>query len=177
MVIDEEASARFAGRLSAFLYLLSGGMLLLALLVLPAPPRRIRKPLLGVAVVALVAAGVIGSCCRGTAGRRGPRCSCWSPTFVLIALNNAFDGIDGFRYAPFFFITFAWIGLTQRRVDLRRGRSRSRPRPYLIPLAAGRPVDVADRELRALRAARVRAARRSRRVGLGPAAPLTGVRA
>jgi diguanylate cyclase (GGDEF)-like protein/PAS domain S-box-containing protein len=37
------------------------------------------------------------------------------PTFLLIAVNNLAGGADGYRYATFFFVTFAWIGLTQRR--------------------------------------------------------------
>ena len=65
------------------------------------------------------------------------------PTFVLIGLNNDFAGGDGYRYAPFFFITFAWIGLTQRRwtsvvfVPLAAAA-------YLVPLARRRPVDAGD---------------------------------
>ena len=53
---------------------------------------------------------------------------------MLIAVNNYYGGVDGYRYAPFFFITFAWIGLTQRRstsvVFLPLAAA-----AYLIPLA------------------------------------------
>ncbi len=131
---DDGASARFAGRLSAQLYLLSGGMLLLAVLLLPAPPQSDRAALVGVAVLALVAGCII----RALPWHRWPaRASLLLlvPTFVLIGLNNAVEGVDGYRYAPFFFITFAWIGLTQRRwtsvavVPLAAAA-------YLIPLAA-----------------------------------------
>ncbi|MGZ4755785.1 MAG: putative bifunctional diguanylate cyclase/phosphodiesterase [Acidimicrobiia bacterium] len=132
-MIDDEASARFAGRLSAFLYLLSGGMLLLAAVVLPVPPRGDQEALIGVAALAFL----VGVIIKSLPWQRWPA---WTsllllpPTFVLIALNNAFEGADGFRYAPFFVITFAWIGLTQRRwtsvaiVPLAAAA-------YLIPLA------------------------------------------
>ncbi len=113
MIVDE-ASARFAGRLSALLYLLSGAMSLLAVVVLPVPPGGNGRALLGLSVVTLIAGGII-------AVLPWARWPVWTsllllvPTFVLIGMNNGFEGTDGFRYAPFFFITFAWIGLTQRR--------------------------------------------------------------
>jgi diguanylate cyclase (GGDEF)-like protein/PAS domain S-box-containing protein len=111
-VIDEEASARLAGRLSAYLYLLSGAMSLLAVLVLPVPPEANRGALIGLSVLVVVLGAVIWV----LPWRRWPR---WTslillvPTFVLIALNNGYSGSEGFRYSTFFFVTFAWIGLTQ----------------------------------------------------------------
>lgn len=132
-VTDDAGSARFAGQLSAYLYLLSGAMLLLAVFLLPVPPRGDRDALLVIALVALAAGGVIGA----LPWRRWPA---WTslllliPSFVLIALNNGFAGNDGYRYAPFFFITFAWIRLTQRR-----GTSLAvlpfAAAAYLVPLA------------------------------------------
>jgi diguanylate cyclase (GGDEF)-like protein/PAS domain S-box-containing protein len=112
--MEEAASARFAGRLSAVMYLLSGVMLVVAVLVLPSSPGADRTGLLVVAGVALVLGVII-------ARLPWDRWPLWTsllllfPTFLLIGLNNYFGGVDGFRYAPFFFITFAWIGLTQRR--------------------------------------------------------------
>jgi diguanylate cyclase (GGDEF)-like protein/PAS domain S-box-containing protein len=111
-VIDEKTSARFAGRLSAYLYLLSGAMLLLSVLVLPVPPGGDAGALLGVSAVALFSGAVIWL----LPWSRWPR---WTslllliPTFFLIALNNFYGGGEGFRYATFFFVAFAWIGLTQ----------------------------------------------------------------
>jgi diguanylate cyclase (GGDEF)-like protein/PAS domain S-box-containing protein len=113
-VIADAASARFAGRLSAYLYLLSGAVLLLVTFLLPLPPQGDRAALLGIALLALIAGAVIGVL-PWHRWPAGTSLLLLLPTFVLIALNNAFDGNDGFRYAPFFFITFAWIGLTQRR--------------------------------------------------------------
>jgi diguanylate cyclase (GGDEF)-like protein/PAS domain S-box-containing protein len=113
-VIDEMASARFAGRLSAYLYLLSGAMLLLAALVLPVPPGGDTGALLAIAAVAVAFGGLIWI----LPWQRWPQ---WTslllmlPTFVLIALNNYYGGNEGFRYATFFFVAFAWIGLTQRK--------------------------------------------------------------
>jgi diguanylate cyclase (GGDEF)-like protein/PAS domain S-box-containing protein len=114
MVIDEETSARFAGRLSAYLYLLSGAMLLLAVLVLPVPPGGDAGALFGVAVVGVGLGAVIWV----LPWSRWPQ---WTsllllaPTFLLIGLNNYYGGDEGFRYATFFFVAFAWIGLTQRK--------------------------------------------------------------
>jgi diguanylate cyclase (GGDEF)-like protein/PAS domain S-box-containing protein len=111
-VIDEETSARLAGRLSAYLYLLSGAMSLLAVLVLPVPPRGDRAALVGLSVLVIVLGAVIWV----LPWRRWPR---WTsllllvPTFLLMALNNGYGGSEGFRYSTFFFVTFAWIGLTQ----------------------------------------------------------------
>ncbi len=113
-MIDDEATARFAGRLSAYMYLLSGVMSLLAVLVLPVPPRADSAALIAVACVAIGSGVVIWMLPWG-------RWPAWTslfllpPTFLLIALNNAAEGSDGYRYATFFFVTFAWIGLTQRR--------------------------------------------------------------
>jgi len=113
-VIHDEASARFAGRLSAYLYLLSGVMSLLAVIALPVPPQGDRNALIGLACITLACGAVI----LLLPWARWPA---WTsllllpPTLVLIALNNMAEGNDGFRYATFFFVTFAWIGLTQRR--------------------------------------------------------------
>ena len=132
--MEEAASARFAGRLSAFMYLLSSGMLVLAELVLPNPPGADRTGLLAIAGAAFVVGLII-------AVLPWARWPLWTslllllPTFLLIGVNNYLAGVDGFRYAPFFFITFAWIGLTQPRwtsvafVPLAAAA-------YLIPLAA-----------------------------------------
>jgi diguanylate cyclase (GGDEF)-like protein/PAS domain S-box-containing protein len=133
-VIDEETSARFAGRLSAYLYLLSGAMLLLAVLVLPVPPGGDAGALFGISVFAVAFGAVIWA----LPWQRWPQ---WTslllvpPTFALIGLNNCWEGDDAFRYATFFFVAFAWIGLTQRKwtsvamVPLAAVA-------YLVPLAA-----------------------------------------
>ncbi len=113
-MIDEETSARFAGRLSAYLYLLSGAMLLLAVLVLPVPAGGDPGAMFGIAVVAVALGAVIWF----LPWSRWPQ---WTslflmvPTWVLIALNNYAGGNEGFRYATFFFVAFAWIGLSQRK--------------------------------------------------------------
>ena len=113
-VIDEQTSARFAGRLSAYLYLLSGAMLLLAVLVLPVPPGGDAGALFGIAAVAIG----FGALIRVLPWSRWPQWTSlllMAPTFFLIALNNYYGGNEGFRYATFFFVAFAWIGLTQRK--------------------------------------------------------------
>ena len=87
------------------------------------------------------------------------------PTFALIALYNIVGGDDGFRYAPFFFVTFGWIGLVHRR-----GTSAAvvplAAAAYLVPLALrGRVVGnrgVVDR----VRDACGRASRRGDRLGV-----------
>ena len=155
--MEEAASTRFAGRLSAFMYLLSSGMLVLAELVLPNPPGADRVGLLAIAGAAFVVGLII-------AVLPWARWPLWTsllllfPTFLLIGLNNYFAGVDGYRYAPFFFITFAWIGLTQPTVDV--GRVRPAGRGCVPdPAGRGRSVDPAHGQLGAVRAPRLRARR------------------
>jgi PAS domain S-box-containing protein len=48
------------------------------------------------------------------------------PTLAVIATYNYFADADGYRYAPFFFVSFAWVGLVHPR-----GKS-----VKIVPLAA-----------------------------------------
>ena len=111
--MHEDLSSRLAGRLSAVLYLLCGALLLVLVPLLPLAPGANRGALLVVAGVAVAMGCVIGS----LPWHRWPRsASLWlvPPTFTLIAVHNHFSAAEGYRYAPFFFVTFGWIGLCHR---------------------------------------------------------------
>jgi len=60
--------------------------------------------------------------------RRASTLALLPPTFVLIAVYNLAAGNDGFRYAPFFFITFGWIGLVHPRGTSAKALPSRRPR-------------------------------------------------
>jgi diguanylate cyclase (GGDEF)-like protein/PAS domain S-box-containing protein len=112
--MHEDPSSRFAGRLSAVLYLLCGTLLLVLVPSLPLAPGADRGALLVIAGVAVAMGCVVGILPWHRWSRAA---SLWliPPTFLLIAVHNHFAAADGYRYAPFFFITFGWIGLCHRR--------------------------------------------------------------
>ena len=107
-------NAAFGGRLSAVLYLLCGSLVAVAAPVVPLPGSANRLGLMAVAAVTLLSGVVIA---KLPWWRWGRATTLWlvPSTFALIALDNVVSGGDGFRYAPFFFVTFAWIGLVHRR--------------------------------------------------------------
>jgi diguanylate cyclase (GGDEF)-like protein/PAS domain S-box-containing protein len=132
--VEEGTSGRFGGQLSAVLFLLCGSLVAVAVPLVPSAPSANQGALLGIAGVTLATGAVIWL----LPWHRWPRASTLAllpPTFALITAYNFFAGVDGFRYAPFFFITFGWIGLVHPR-----GTS-AKVLPlaiaaYLIPLAA-----------------------------------------
>ena len=131
--MEATTTGRFGGELSAVLYALSGVLLIVAGPLVPAIPAADRSATFAVGVVALASSVVIGV----LPWHRWPRSSTLvllPPTFALIALYNIAGGDDGFRYAPFFFVTFGWIGLVHRR-----GTSAAvvplAAAAYLVPLA------------------------------------------
>ncbi|MDQ1519693.1 MAG: hypothetical protein QOI55_766, partial [Actinomycetota bacterium] len=132
--MEAESGAKFGGRLSAVLYLLCGCLLTTVLPVIPLPAGANRMALwcLGCATLA---SGVVIFCLPWQRWRRAATLWLLLPTFVLIALHNFFAAADGYLYAPFFFLTFAWIGLVHRR-----GMSAAFAVPaavtYLAPLLA-----------------------------------------
>ncbi len=112
--MSERVSGRFGGRLSAVLYLLCGCLVAVAVPLVPSAPGADRGALLGLAAFTIVAGAVIWI----MPWDRWPRASTLAlvpPTFALIAVYNFFAADDGFRYAPFFFVTFGWIGLVHPR--------------------------------------------------------------
>ena len=112
--MDSVMSPKQAGRLSSLLYIGCGLLLVPSSLWLPLARGSNRPVLVGLSVLALVSGIIIGA----MPWDRWPH---WSilwlnpPTFALIAFYNGFAGNDGYRYATFFFITFAWIGLVLPR--------------------------------------------------------------
>ena len=133
--MEERASGRFGGRLSAVLFLLCGSLVAVAVPLVPSAPSANRAALLVVAGVTLASGVVIWF----LPWYRWPRSSTLvliPPTLVLIGVYNFFAGADGFRYAPFFFITFGWIGLVHPRGTSAKTLPLTAA-AYLVPLAAG----------------------------------------
>ncbi len=112
--MNQGANAGFGGRLSAVLYLLCGALVAVAVLLVPSPPGASERGLLAVAGVA-VAAGAVIHFVPWHRWAREATLVLIPPTFAIIGFYNTFAGGDGFRYTPFFFVTFAWIGLVHRR--------------------------------------------------------------
>ena len=117
------------------LFLLCGSLVAGAVPFVPSVPGTNRGALLAIAAVTLLSGAIIWF----LPWSRWPRASTLTlipPTLVLIAVYNFYSGADGFRYAPFFFITFGWIGLihpmgTSTKVLPLVTAS------YLLPLAVG----------------------------------------
>jgi len=133
--VEDGANGRFGGRLSAVLYVLCGSLVAVAVPLVPSAPGANRGALVAIAGVTLAAGGLIWV----LPWYRWPRASTLAllpPTFALIATYNFFAGADGFRYAPFFFITFGWIGLVHPRGTSAKAVPLAAA-AYLIPLGAG----------------------------------------
>ncbi|HYL51017.1 MAG TPA: sensor domain-containing diguanylate cyclase, partial [Acidimicrobiia bacterium] len=132
--MNDTRNGRFGGRLSAVLYLLCAGLVAIAVPFVPAAPGTNHAGLLATAAVALAAGCVIWVLPWG----RWPAASTlWliPPTFALIAVYNFFSDADGYRYAPFFFVTFAWAGLVHPRATSVKMLPLAAA-AYLFPLAA-----------------------------------------
>ena len=128
-------NGRFGGRLSAVLYVLCGSLVAIAVPLVPSAPDANRGALLAIAGVTLFAGGVIWV----LPWHRWPRASSLlllPPTFALIGTYNFFAAADGFRYAPFFFVTFGWIGLVHPRGTSAKVLPLAAA-AYLVPLGAG----------------------------------------
>jgi len=135
--VEATTSGRFGGRLSAVLYLLCGALVAVAVPVVPSAPAANRGGLFAVAGIAL-ASGIVIWILPWQQWPRASTLVLLPPTFVLIALYNLAGGNDGFRYAPFFFITFGWIGLVHPRGTSAKALPLAAA-AYLLPLAiAGR---------------------------------------
>ncbi len=133
--MEERTSGRFGGRLSAVLFLLCGSLLAVAVPLVPSAPNANRNVLVALAGVTLACGGVIWL----LPWDRWPRSSTLAlipPTLVLIGIYNFADGSDGYRYAPFFFITFGWIGLVHPRGTSAKTLPLATA-AYLLPLAMG----------------------------------------
>jgi len=133
--VEERTSGRFGGRLSAVLFLLCGSLVAVAVPLVPSAPSANRGALLGIAGVTLAAGVVIWL----LPWDRWPRASTLAlipPTLVLIGVYNFFAGGDGYRYAPFFFVTFGWIGMVHPRGTSAKTLPLATA-AYLLPLAIG----------------------------------------
>jgi len=102
-----------AGRLGAVLFMVSGAVTLLSPFV-PAHPDINRLGVFLVGVMAVLGGAVVWIVPWG----RLPARAQWLLMLLahgLIALHNQFGGNDPFRYGLFFLVSFAWVGMTQRR--------------------------------------------------------------
>jgi diguanylate cyclase (GGDEF)-like protein/PAS domain S-box-containing protein len=102
-----------AGRLGAVLFMVSGAVTLLSPFV-PAHPDINRLGVFLVGVAAVAGGALIWAIPWG----RLPARAQWGLMLLahgLIALHNQFGGNDPFRYGLFFLVSFAWVGMTQRR--------------------------------------------------------------
>ncbi|TML38475.1 MAG: diguanylate cyclase [Actinobacteria bacterium] len=102
-----------AGRLGAVLFMVSGAVTLLSPFV-PAHPDIDRLGVFLVGVAAVAGGALIWAIPWG----RLPARAQWTLMLLahgLIALHNQFGGNDPFRYGLFFLVSFAWVGMTQRR--------------------------------------------------------------
>jgi diguanylate cyclase (GGDEF)-like protein/PAS domain S-box-containing protein len=102
-----------AGRLGGVLFMVSGAVTLLSPFV-PAHPAVDRLGVVLVGLVALLAGAVVWLMPWG----RLPARAQWGLMLLahgLIAVHNHFGGNDPFRYGLFFLVSFAWVGMTQRR--------------------------------------------------------------
>jgi PAS domain S-box-containing protein len=132
-LVEATTTGQFGGRLSAVLYLLCGALLAVTVPTVPSAPGANRGAQLALAGIALASGVVIWALPWG----RWPRASTLAllpPTFTLIALYNLASGNDGFRYAPFFFITFGWIGMVHPRGTSAKAVPLGAV-AYLLPLA------------------------------------------
>jgi diguanylate cyclase (GGDEF)-like protein/PAS domain S-box-containing protein len=133
--VEDGTNGLFGGRLSAVLYVLCGSLVAIAVPLVPSAPDANRGALLAIAGVTLLAGGVIWV----LPWHRWPRTSSLlllPPTFALIGTYNFFAAADGFRYAPFFFVTFGWIGLVHPRGTSAKVLPLAAA-AYLVPLGAG----------------------------------------
>ena len=96
--MEERTSGRFGGQLSAVLFLLCGGLLAVAVPLVPLPPSANRGVLLGLAGVTL-ASGVVIWLLPWDRWPRSSTLALIPPTLVLIGIYNYFGGADGYRYA------------------------------------------------------------------------------
>src|SRR5205807_2700138 len=102
-----------AGRLGGVLFMVSGAVTLLSPFV-PAHPDINRLGVFLVGVAAVAGGALIWAIPWG----RLPARAQWILMLLahgLIALHNQFGGNDPFRYGLFFLVSFAWVGMTQRR--------------------------------------------------------------
>jgi diguanylate cyclase (GGDEF)-like protein/PAS domain S-box-containing protein len=131
--VKDGMNGRFGGRLSAVLYLLCGSLVAVAVPIVPAASGTNAIGLLATAATALAVGAVIWK----LPWERWSRASTlWlvPPTFTLIAFYNFFSDVDGYRYAPFFFVTFAWVGLVHPRGTSAKILPLAAA-AYLVPLA------------------------------------------
>lgn len=101
------------GPLAALLFIAAGVVTLLSPL-LPSPDGLQARPIATIGVTAVVGGVVL---LRLPWHRWSPAASqvLVVPALGLIAAHNHYGGIDPYRYAVFFVISFMWMGLTQRR--------------------------------------------------------------
>jgi diguanylate cyclase (GGDEF)-like protein/PAS domain S-box-containing protein len=102
-----------AGRLAALMYLLCGPLVAIGSVAFPVVDGESRPWLFGLAVVAVLSGAAIWFFPWERFGR-GSTLWLLPPTFALIASFDAFAGGASYAYGVFFFVSFAWIGLSHK---------------------------------------------------------------
>jgi len=110
--MDEELAPRLAGRLSAVLFLFGGGLLALGAALLPLPPPA-ERGLVFAAGVAAIAVGALVALLPWEEWPTGAGAVLPASAFAIVAVAGVAAGGSALAVAPLFFLTFAWIGLTQ----------------------------------------------------------------
>jgi diguanylate cyclase (GGDEF)-like protein/PAS domain S-box-containing protein len=102
-----------AGRLAALMYMVCGPLVAIGSVAFPALRGENRTYLFGLAMLAVLSGAVIW---RVPWDRFGRRSTLWllPPTFALVASFDMFAGQGNYAYGVFFFVSFAWIGLSHR---------------------------------------------------------------
>lgn len=109
-----QTDPRVAGRLAAGMYLLCGASVAITAPFAPWPADASRGGILTVAGLAIFAAAVFWVL---PWRRWRPSATLWVTVLamVLIAAFNTFSGANGYTYAVFYAVAFAWVGLIQPR--------------------------------------------------------------
>ncbi len=108
-----EMTPRRAARLAALLYVVCGALVGIGSVAFPRLEGENVVALFVLAIVAILSGVAIWCFPWDRFGRSSTQCLL-PPTFALIASFDAFTARGSYAYGVFFFVSFAWIGLTHK---------------------------------------------------------------